>query len=240
MPHVSEAVSEAARSFDDPDADGVVLLPNARGSYLGTQSQGAMFEVLDDHSAVVLVHPVEPRAAVPGIPPSAADFLLDTSRAAFLLVRNGILRRYPGIRFVLSHAGGFVPFASHRMAATIAGLTDNNLPDAFKDFESFHFDTALSGSPAALPSLLAFAVADRAATGPTHPPAWSSTSPAVWTPTPAWTPPHAPGSTETTPRPCSPGLPLHGRRSAFTGPAPPGPPPGSPEHRPRQRIHPSM
>lgn len=28
-------------------------------------------------------------------------------RAAYLLARNGIVRRYPGIRFILSHAGGF-------------------------------------------------------------------------------------------------------------------------------------
>ena len=50
------------------------------------------------------------------IPPLAADFLLDTTRAAYLLVRNGIRRRYPNIRFILGHAGGFAPYASHRMA----------------------------------------------------------------------------------------------------------------------------
>jgi hypothetical protein len=36
-----------------------------------------------------------------------------------LLVRNGIRTRYPNIGFILSHAGGFVPYASHRMAVAI-------------------------------------------------------------------------------------------------------------------------
>lgn len=166
MPEVSEAAMEAARALDDLAADGVVLLANARGTYLGTEGQDALFEVLDDHSAAVLVHPAElPAAAVPGIPPFAADFLLDTSRAAFQLVQNGIVRRYPRIRFVLSHAGGFVPYASHRMATTIAHVTGRDLPDVLEDFQAFHFDTALSSSPAALPTLLAFAQPDHVVFG---------------------------------------------------------------------------
>ena len=87
----------------------------------------------------------------------AADFLLDTTRAAYLLVRGGIVRRYPGIRVILSHAGGFVPYASHRMAVAIAGETGRSPLDVLDDFRSFYFDTALSSSPAALPTLLAFA-----------------------------------------------------------------------------------
>ena len=94
---------------------------------------------------------------MPGVPPFAADFLLDTTRAAYLLVRNGIRTRYPKIRFILSHAGGFVPYASHRMAVAITADTGRSWADVLDDFASFYFDTALSSSAAALPSLLAFA-----------------------------------------------------------------------------------
>ena len=87
----------------------------------------------------------------------SADFLLDTTRAAYLLVRNGIRARYPKIRFILSHAGGFVPYASHRMAVAITADTGRSWADVLDDFASFYFDTALSSSAAALPSLLAFA-----------------------------------------------------------------------------------
>ena len=158
MPHVDLAVAEAARALDDLRADGVVLLANTAGTYLGEDGQEALFAALDDRSALVFVHPAElPGPIAPGVPPFAADFLLDTSRAAYLLVRNGIRTRYPKIRFILSHAGGFVPYASHRMAVAITADTGRSWADVLDDFSSFYFDTALSSSAAALPTLLAFA-----------------------------------------------------------------------------------
>lgn len=158
MPHIDASVQEAGRALAELGADGVTLLANNNGTYLGAEGQDALWRVLDAHRAVVFVHPADlPAPAVDGIPPFAADFLLDTTRAAYLLVRNGVVRTYPNIRFILSHAGGFLPYASHRMAVTIAGTTGRSPLDVLDDFRSFYFDTALSSSPAALPTLLAFA-----------------------------------------------------------------------------------
>ncbi|MFC7265710.1 amidohydrolase family protein [Streptomyces lutosisoli] len=158
MPDVAASVTAAQRALVDLGADGVTLLANNQGTYLGADGQDALWRTLNKHAAVVFVHPAElPAPPVENIPPFAADFLLDTTRAAYLLVRNGIPRRYPDIRFVLSHAGGFVPYASHRMAVAIASDTGRSPLDVLDDFRDFYFDTALSSSPAALPTLLAFA-----------------------------------------------------------------------------------
>lgn len=158
MPHVAEAAAEAVHCLDTLGADGVVLLANNAGTYLGEDGQDDLFTVLNERSAVAFIHPADlPGPTVPGIPPFAADFLLDTTRAAYLLVRNGIRRQYPNIKFILSHAGGFVPYASHRMAVAITADTGRSPADNLDDFASFYFDTALSSSPAALPTLLAFA-----------------------------------------------------------------------------------
>jgi 6-methylsalicylate decarboxylase len=158
MPHVDLAIAEAVRALDNLKADGVVLLANNAGTYLGEDGQDALFAALNDRSAVVFIHPADlPGPSVSGAPPFAADFLLDTTRAAYLLVRNGIRTRYPKIRFILSHAGGFVPYASHRMAIAITADTGRSPADVLDDFASFYFDTALSSSAAALPTLLAFA-----------------------------------------------------------------------------------
>lgn len=158
MPHIAESVAEAVRAIDQLHADGVVLLANNAGVYLGEDGQQDLFAALDERSAVVFIHPAElPGPAVPGVLPWATDFLLDTARAAYLLVRNGIRRSYPNIRFILSHAGGFVPYASHRMALAIMSDTGRSVGDNLDDFSSFYFDTALSSSAAALPALLAFA-----------------------------------------------------------------------------------
>jgi predicted TIM-barrel fold metal-dependent hydrolase len=158
LPHLGLAVAEAVRALDSLNADGVVLLANNAGTYLGEDRQEALFAALNDRSAIVFIHPGElPGPVISGVPSFAADFLLDTTRAAYLLVRNGIQSRYPDIRFILSHAGGFVPYASHRMALAISIDTGRNWSDVLDDFASFYFDTALSSSAAALPSLLAFA-----------------------------------------------------------------------------------
>ena len=123
--------------------------------------------VLMERSAVVFIHPAElPGPSVPGIPSFAADFLLDTTGPAYLLVSNGIQAHYPDIRFILSHAGGFLPYASRRLAVTIALDTGRSPADVLDDFAGFYFDTALSSSPAALPTLLAFAKPGQSPSGP--------------------------------------------------------------------------
>jgi 6-methylsalicylate decarboxylase len=158
LPDVDGALEELAYAFDALKAIGVVLLASTHGEYLGGPEHEPLFAELERRRAVVFVHPNQlPGPRVEGIPPYAADFLLDTTRAAYRLVQNGVVRRYPNVRIILAHAGGFVPYASHRLAAVIGAETQRSLFEVLEDFTSFYFDTALSGSPATLPSLLAFA-----------------------------------------------------------------------------------
>jgi predicted TIM-barrel fold metal-dependent hydrolase len=119
-----------------------------------------LFDELNRRGAVVFIHPAElPGPAVEGIPPFAADFLLDTTRAAIKLVTSGTVARCADLKLILSHAGGFVPYIAHRLA--IAGPAyagpRRRTREILADLRTFHFDTALSAGPFALPSLLAFA-----------------------------------------------------------------------------------
>ena len=171
MPDVEGAIAEARHAFDVLGADGVILLANALGRYLGDPEDEPLFEELARRNAVVLVHPTMlPGPPAEGIPPFAADFLLDTTRAAYRLVRAGVVRRHPNLKIILSHAGGFVPYASHRLMLPLIFEGGGRTPaDLLEDFQSFYFDTALSGSAAALPSLLAFAKPGRVLFGSDHP-----------------------------------------------------------------------
>lgn len=158
LPDIEGSIREIAHSYDELNVDGVVLLANSRGHYLGDPIFDPVMAELERRAAVVFVHPSElPGPSVAGIPPFAADFLLDTTRAATNLVLHGVTRRYPRIKFILAHAGGFVPYASHRIAAAITAETGRSPLECLEDLSGFYFDTALSSSPAALPSLLAFA-----------------------------------------------------------------------------------
>ncbi|MFD1658912.1 amidohydrolase family protein [Streptomyces caeni] len=162
LPDLDAAVHAATHALDELAADGVVLLANTDGIYLGHPGHDPLLAELDRRAAVVFVHPSElPAPPVPGLPPFAADFLLDTTRAAANLVLHGIPRRYPNLKIILSHAGGFLPYAAHRITAALVAETGRGYEEILEDLRGFWFDTALSGSPTALPSLLAFARAER-------------------------------------------------------------------------------
>jgi predicted TIM-barrel fold metal-dependent hydrolase len=161
LPDVEGSLAEAVHALDELGAAGVILLANAHGEYLGAPEHEPLFAELDRRRAVIFVHPAElPGPAAPGVPPFVADFLLDTTRAAYRLVQTGVPRRFPNLKIILSHAGGFVPYASHRLCLGLLAEGKGQLPELLEDFRSFYFDTALSSTPAALPSLLAFARPD--------------------------------------------------------------------------------
>ncbi|MGV4925762.1 amidohydrolase [Streptomyces sp. BHT-5-2] len=160
LPDVDAALAEAVHALDTLDADGVVLMSNAHGRYLGDPSYEPLWDELDRRAAVVFVHPAQPPLPLlPGTPAPLADFVFDTTRSALDLVLKGVLRRHPSLRVILSHGGGFLPYAAYRFSglAPLAVDPDRDADDVLRDLKRFYFDTALSASPSSLPALLAFA-----------------------------------------------------------------------------------
>lgn len=156
LPDVDAAIAEALWALDEGRADGVVLMTNILGVYLGDPAFDRLFDALDERETVVFVHPSHLPAPPAGdIPPYTADFLLDTTRAAINLARSGTLTRCANLDIILSHAGGFVPYAATRMAQQSSPRRDAE--DGLALLRRFWFDTALSSTPYAMPSLLAFA-----------------------------------------------------------------------------------
>jgi predicted TIM-barrel fold metal-dependent hydrolase len=161
MPFVDAALEHVAYVLDDLGADGVVLVPHAGEAYLGDTLFEPLLEELDRRQAVVLVHPMTPPGgAVNAAPPALADFLLDTTRGAISLITSGALDRYPGISFVLAHAGGFLPYAASRIDILGRTFYRFNQDQVARALHRFYYDLALA-APAALPSLLAAVPADR-------------------------------------------------------------------------------
>jgi predicted TIM-barrel fold metal-dependent hydrolase len=158
LPDVAAALAEIRFSYDELGADGVLIPTNVHGRYLGDAEFEPVFEELERRQAVLFTHPTGVGGTpAPGIPSYVADYLLDTVRTAIDLVRTGRTVRFPNIKIILSHGGGFVPFAAHRMATAPATWGDLTTAEVVEQFRTFYFDTALTASPSSLPSILSFA-----------------------------------------------------------------------------------
>jgi 6-methylsalicylate decarboxylase len=163
LPDVDGAVTEVAYALGTLHADGVILMASYEGKYLGDPVFEPLWAELDRHQAVVFEHPGDtpgqpPIPTAAGVPPPMVDFPFETTRTGVQLTLNGVMDRHPGVRVILSHAGGFLPYASLRFAELARVFQPAAAsPDALlAAFRRFYFDTALS-SGAALPSLMAFA-----------------------------------------------------------------------------------
>jgi predicted TIM-barrel fold metal-dependent hydrolase len=175
LPDVEGALAEIAYAFDTLQADGVLLLANYLGKYLGDRLFDPIWAELSRRKAVVLIHPgVTPgQPAFPpadGIPSPLLDFLLHTARSAVQLVFNGVIDGYPSARIILSHAGGFMPYAALRVAGGVPHFRPE-LADPAKTLarlKHFYFDTALS-SGSAIPALKDFAAKDHIVFGSDFP-----------------------------------------------------------------------
>ena len=157
LPDLDGSLAEAAYAFDVLKADGIVLHCAVNNIYLGDPVWNPLMEELNRRKAVIFVHPSElsgPPAK--GIPPFSADFLLDTTRAAISMAKAGLLERFSDLKIILSHGGGFVPYAAERIAR-ICSPNSDDYSAGVERLQRFYFDTALASSRFSLPSLLAFA-----------------------------------------------------------------------------------
>ncbi|MEU3512794.1 amidohydrolase family protein [Streptomyces longwoodensis] len=159
LPDIEAAIAEIAYAFDTLGADGVVLFTAYGNAYLGDACFEPLWDELDRRAAVVLIHPDSPALpSIEGIPASLVDFPFATTRTAVDMVFKGVMDRHPNLRVVLSHAGGFLPYAADRFASggsTLPGAADRE--SLMAAFRRFYLDTALSTSPLVIPSLTAFA-----------------------------------------------------------------------------------
>ncbi|MFE2166961.1 amidohydrolase family protein [Streptomyces sp. NPDC059447] len=177
----AEASSWAVRrGLGQFGAVGVNVTANHGGVYLGDPSYDRIFHELNDCGAVVDTHPHNlpgsppGAAAVPGIPNFMCDFLLDTTRAAVNMISHRTLDRFPNIKVILPHAGGFLPYIAPRIEALGRFCEPAVDPGAVRDhLRRFYYDTAGPMAPAA--TLLAHVPAEHVLFGTDWPAAPADT-----------------------------------------------------------------
>ena len=172
------AIEELKYALDILKLDGVCLLTNYNGKYLGHEDFEAFFKELNKRKAVVYIHPTDPGNEYDfelGIPNSLIEVTFDTTRAVTNMMYNGVLDRYPDIRYILSHGGGTIPYIAWRLAAIEYGQNGKRTPvlKTLYDFlvnreptkglnhlRNMYYDTANVSGDYALKALQSFAGPD--------------------------------------------------------------------------------
>jgi 6-methylsalicylate decarboxylase len=149
LPDVDGALQEIAYALDTLKLDGVVMLTNFNGVYLGDKRLDPVFDELNRRGAVVFIHPTSPicwQQSALGYPRPMIEFTFDSTRAVVNLIFSGTTTRCPKVRFIVPHAGGTLPFLARRIAMFTRGLTAGGTPIGVEEhLRRLYYD--LAGSP---------------------------------------------------------------------------------------------
>jgi 6-methylsalicylate decarboxylase len=160
LPDVDGALEEIAYSLDTLKLDGVVMLTNFNGVYLGDRRMDPVFDELNRRSAVVFIHPTSPicwQQSALGYPRPMIEFTFDSTRAVVNLIFSGTTTRCPKLRFIVPHAGGTLPFLARRIGMFARGLAggDGGAPvSAEEQLRRLYYDLASSPGSNAIAPLL--------------------------------------------------------------------------------------
>jgi len=119
LPDVDAAIREAVYALDSLGADGVKLATNSYGQYLGDPVLEPLMQVLNEHHALIILHPHKPTPysedLMTGVPLAMNEYLSETTRAVANMITHNVLSRYSNLRVVVPHCGSYLPLAIPRM-----------------------------------------------------------------------------------------------------------------------------
>ena len=187
---VKESIEELKYALDILKLDGVCLLTNYDGTYLGDEKFDEFFDELNKRDAICFIHPtdpgeqLDPKLQEKGIPNSLIEVTFETTRVAANLIYSGSLDKYKRIRYILSHGGGTIPYLAWRLALINYGQKNKRTPvlRALYDFlvkgapergldalRGMYYDTALTSGSYTLNTLNEFVGTSRIVFGSDFP-----------------------------------------------------------------------
>jgi predicted TIM-barrel fold metal-dependent hydrolase len=171
---VEKSLEELKYSLNELKLDGVCLLTNYDGKYLGDGVFDKFFDELHRQKAVVYIHPTDPAGVYDPkleIANSLIEAPFETTRAVTNLIYTGTTDRCPDIKYILSHGGGAIPYLAWRVAlvkythketrpSVLRSLYDflikGGPESGLKILKKMYYDTAITSSPYALKAMQEF------------------------------------------------------------------------------------
>jgi aminocarboxymuconate-semialdehyde decarboxylase len=170
----AKAVGELQRAVTKLGLRGVEIATNINGRYFDDPAFNPFWEAAQALDALIFVHPNQVVGAERMKEFNLANLIgnpTDTSLAFAKLIFSGVLERYPSLRFLMAHAGGFLPYTWGRLdrGYRIQDSATAKIPKAPGEYlKLLNFDT-ITHSTMALEYLVANFGADHVVLGSDYP-----------------------------------------------------------------------
>jgi 6-methylsalicylate decarboxylase len=159
LPDVDGTLHEIEYALDTLKADGICMMTDYDGKFLGDPAFTPVMEELNRRKAVVYTHPFRNaccRNLVPDVFEPTIELGTDTTRTIASLIFSGTAARFPDVRFIFSHGGGTAPYLVQRF--TYLAQARQDLKARFPEgpihyLQKFYYDTANASTVYPLASL---------------------------------------------------------------------------------------
>ena len=171
LPNIEASIEELRYALDSLDADGIKLASNSRGLYLGDKTLEPLMEEMNKRNTICVIHPSRPEPIKEGLfssyPVPLYEFIADTTRAVLNLIGNGVIIRYPNIKWIMPHCGSFLPNIYNRFIG-ISKVLDLDI-DIKESFNRLYYDLSGLTSKEVLDLLLSITTTDHLLYGSDYP-----------------------------------------------------------------------
>jgi predicted TIM-barrel fold metal-dependent hydrolase len=161
MPDVEGALKEIEYAYDTLKVDAIGIYSNDnKGRWPGDPYFEPMWQELNRRNAIVYMHPLAPQCCRDlkyGPAASMVEFDFDVTRGVASIVVNGVMFRYPNIRFITVHSGGTVPMLAGRMKDRVPAGAEKYMPNGlYAELRKWYYDIAHATFPWPYAAMKAF------------------------------------------------------------------------------------
>ena len=172
LPHVQASIDEMARALDELGMVGVTAGTTVLGRSLADPAFDRFFAELNLRKAVLFIHPIGGSAGSPLIESSKLTWLigapLEDTICMLQFMQANIPSRFPDIKIILPHLGGFAPFLTARLDQLQDHFLPPSAPPPSVQAKYFWYDT-VNANPSALRCTQEAVGADRLLFGTDYP-----------------------------------------------------------------------
>jgi 6-methylsalicylate decarboxylase len=161
LPDLEGSLKEIEYAYDTLKVDAIGIYTNDnQGRWPGDPYFEPMWQELNRRNAIVYVHPLAPTCCSSlkyGPAASMLEYDFDVTRAVASIVINGVMFRYPRIRFITVHSGGTVPMLAGRMKDRVPKEAEQYLPDGlYAELRKWYYDIAHASFPWPMAAMRSF------------------------------------------------------------------------------------